>query len=76
MTEQADTYGMNTQAEGYPEGVTVGLVDTLTKTARLVRSNGANACKAAYALTLLRLSGIDGTVTQVIMSMGEDDEAN
>ena len=62
------------QAEGFPEGVTVDLVNTPHETASLRERLAANACKAAYALALLKPYGFDRVVMQVIASMGQDDD--
>ena len=77
MAGQSNYDPKTEQAEGFPKGVTVELVNTLHATASLRGRFAANACKAALALALLKQYGFEAAaVTQVIVSMGEDNEAN
>ena len=76
MTEQVNHYADTEQAEGFPEGVTVELVNTLYEAAKNPKSDSANACKAVLALNPLKEHGLkfDDRALKVIMGMGTNGE--
>ena len=76
MTEPVNHYADTEQAEGFPEGVTVELVNTLHEAAKNPQGDRANACKAALALNLLKEHGIadSNRALNVIMGMGANGE--
>ena len=76
MTEQVNHYADTEQAEGFPEGVTVELVNTLHEATKYPKRDSANACKAALALNLLKAHGItnNNRALNVIKSMDNTSE--
>ena len=77
MTEKMNHRANTEQAEGFPEGVTAELVNTLHEAAGYAgRADSANACKAALALNLLKAHGITNSnrALKVIMGMGTNSE--
>ena len=76
MAGQSNYDPKTEQVEGFPEEVTVELVNTLHETARLRGSLAANACKAALALAMLKEHGFRNSnrAVNVIMGMGTNSE--